>query len=136
MFLWYYRMKKLVEDRFDDIRAAITNGETDVLLIDRKSSNKKHTRSEEGEEPEKSEKSDDKRLEELKEVGESEEYTGISGSVKRGNGKKLDLEKILDNDEGNDEDDNNDVDTEVRNTRKSFSCQQTVIKMVTTTVPL
>ena len=41
MFSWYYRMKKLVEDRFDDIGAAITNRETDVLLSDRQSGNRK-----------------------------------------------------------------------------------------------
>ena len=132
-------MKKLVEDRFDDIEAAITNGETDVLLNDRQNGNRKrqkHTRFEKGEKPKESEKSDDEGLEKLKEIGESEEYTGIPRSDRRGNGKKLDFEEILGNDESNDEDDNDDVDTEVRNTRKSFSCQQTVIKTITTTIPL
>ena len=139
VFLWYYRIKKLVEDRFDDVGAAITNRKTDVLLSDRQSDNKKkwkHTQSEEREELEGSEKSDDEELEELKEVGGPEEYISISGSDRRGNDKELDLEEILNNSKGNNEDDNDDTDIKVHNTRKSSSCQQTVIKTVTTTVPL
>ena len=132
-------MKKLIEDRFDDIGAAIINGKTDVILIDRQSDNKKrqkHTKSKEGEKLKRSEKANDERLKELKEVEGLEEYTGISGSDRRGNGKELDLEEILSNGEGNDEENNDDTDIKIRDTRKLSSCQQTIIKMVTTTVPL
>lgn len=79
-------MKKLVEDRFNDIEAAITNRETDVVLSDKQNGNRKrqkHTRSVESKELE---ESNDKELEELKKVGESEEYTGISRSNKKENG--------------------------------------------------
>lgn len=132
-------MKKLVQDRFNNIEIAITNEKMDIILNDRQSGirkRQKHTRSKKGEKLEKSEKSNDERLEELKEVEELEEYTGISGINRRRNSKELDLKEILDNGKGNDEDDNDDTDIEVCNTKKPFSRQQIVIKTVTTTISL
>lgn len=61
-----------------------------------------------------------------------EKYTDISGSDRNGNSKELDLKEILENDESSDDD----IIMEVPDTKKHFSCQQTIIKTVTTTVSL
>lgn len=61
-----------------------------------------------------------------------EKYTDISGSDRNGNSKELDLEEILENDESSDDD----IIIEVPDTKKHFSCQQTIIKTVITTVSL
>ena len=37
---WFYRMRNMVIDRFDDIKAAITNSETDIMLNAQQSGDK------------------------------------------------------------------------------------------------